>query len=274
VGKVYDCTILFDELDMLELKLEVEYPIVNKFIIVESTKTHRGDPKPLHFNPDRFKKYLDKIDYRIALHLDDKNDIWNNVTIQRDLAMESLKNCDDDDIIIVSDIDEIINPKASFDITEPHCIEMNLYYYYLNCLCEKKWTQPVALPYRDVKKFNSLAIPRELKNCEYSSTGNIIKDGGWHFSFLGGVDKIIKKIESFYHSEYDNEYFKNPDRIVRMLNRGEDLFDREDMQFKLCNIDNSYPQYVIDNKEKYEKMEFIKSRKYIWNDERKELKLV
>ena len=73
-----------------------------------------------------------------------------------------------------------------------------------------------------------------------------IKDG-WHFSYLGGADKIIEKIESFSHGEMDNDYFKNKEKIENHIKNGTDIFDRE-YSYEYVDIDDTYPPYIRENK--------------------------
>ena len=84
----------------------------------------------------------------------------------------------------------------------------------------------------------------------------VIKDGGWHFSFLYDVDGIIKKISSYQHTEFDVDDIKNKNNIIQKIERGEDIFNRN-YNFKKINIDDRYPEYLIKNKKKY--LNWIKS---------------
>ena len=118
---IYDCFTFFNELDILELRLNILYKYVDKFVIVEGNKTHTGKDKDFIFeqNKNRFEKFLDKIIY---IKVEDFPSLENSQTsedgnkwlyenYQRDAIMRGLTECKDDDIIITSDCDEIINPK-------------------------------------------------------------------------------------------------------------------------------------------------------------------
>ena len=78
----------------------------------------------------------------------------------------------------------------------------------------------------------------------------IIKDGGWHFSFLYDVDGIIKKISSFQHIEFDKDEYKNKETIIKKINEGKDVFNRNFL-FEKIKIDEKFPKFIIENKEKY-----------------------
>jgi beta-1,4-mannosyl-glycoprotein beta-1,4-N-acetylglucosaminyltransferase len=78
-----------------------------------------------------------------------------------------------------------------------------------------------------------------------------VEDGGWHFSYLGGVQAIIKKLEAFAHTEYNTSEYKNAASIEAAINSGKDIFGR-DFQYKFVPLDNSYPEYIVVNKSKFE----------------------
>ena len=64
------------------------------------------------------------------------------------------------------------------------------------------------------------------------------------------VEGIIKKISSFQHTEFDKEEIKNKKNIIKKINKGEDIFERNYI-FKKIEIDNKFPKYLINNKDKY-----------------------
>ena len=82
-----------------------------------------------------------------------------------------------------------------------------------------------------------------------------VEKGGWHFSYLGGVNAIIKKIESFAHNEYNKPEFKNPEKIKQLITSGEDLFGRG-FKYQFLNIDANFPEYLQKNKERYKQFIF------------------
>ena len=54
--KIYDCFNFFNELDLLEIRLNTLYDIVDYFVIIESNLTHSGEVKPFYYedNKSRF----------------------------------------------------------------------------------------------------------------------------------------------------------------------------------------------------------------------------
>ena len=84
----------------------------------------------------------------------------------------------------------------------------------------------------------------------YKLKWNLIKDGGWHFSFLMTPEEAQKKIKSFAHSEFNISKFNNLDKITYSINQREDIFDR-DIFYQKIEFDNSFPNYILNNRKKF-----------------------
>jgi beta-1,4-mannosyl-glycoprotein beta-1,4-N-acetylglucosaminyltransferase len=271
----YDCFPFFNELDILEIRLHELSPVVDHFVIVESTRTHSNKPKALYFeeNKDRFREFLPKIIHIIVSDFPDTSDRWELDNFQRNAISRGLVNCKSNDVIIISDADEII----SANIIEKYkdhkgvkILEQNMYYYFVNCkVTDYYWRHAKMVHY---KNFSS---PQLLRNYPYPLRQQknkrfhimygllkhrlkrffgidiIIKNSGWHFSYMGDVEFIQSKIHSFCHSEFDNNSFTNIENIQRAISNGEDVFRREGMKFEFVKFDNSFPQYLIDEKDKF-----------------------
>ena len=132
---IYDCFIFNDELNLLELRLNFLNQTVDKFVLVESGRALSGLVKPLHYknNQSRFKKFEDKIIHLIA----PSNELsaWDYEYFQRNYIKQGLKDCNDEDIIFISDADEIINIGAVLqakDFQLPALLEIPMNYYFLN----------------------------------------------------------------------------------------------------------------------------------------------
>ena len=252
--KIYDCFTFFNELEILEIKLNELYDHVDHFVLVESTETFRGNPKPLFFaeNKQRFSKFLDKIIHVVVTeHLETHNP-WEREFYQRNQILRGLTSCQDEDIVIIEDLDEIISASKL-----PEFIDLLLtnrlryvtcnhpmYTYYLNRYGHNYGNVShlpgsVVAKYADVK----LLSPQGIRD---QRDGAAAITAGWHFTYMGGVDRVRKKIESFSHSELDNEVDKHPQRI------------RQDVEaLKLVEIDESYPQFVRDNIPYFKELGFI-----------------
>jgi beta-1,4-mannosyl-glycoprotein beta-1,4-N-acetylglucosaminyltransferase len=250
---IYDCFTFFNELDLLELRLEELGEVVDRFVLVESTKTFSNKPKELYFekNRARFAKYLDKIVHIIVEdNPEHPKDAWEYEFFQRNAIARGLTGCDPDDIIIISDIDEI--PRASVVrefAGEFALLDLDFYYYRLNCKCASFGTQVSA-----ILRFRHLTTPQEIRNTWYSparSSTPIIPNAGWHFSYLGDTDRIILKIESFAEQQLNIPQFKDKSKLEKKIEEGLDLFDRPDHAWKYVAVDNTFPTYVLNNLERF-----------------------
>ena len=223
---IYDCFTFFNELDLLELRLNVLKDVVDKFVIVEGTKTFSGQDKPLNFkeNEKRYEEFKDKIIYVVFSDFPQDSDSWVKENLQRNAIANALKNCSDDDIILISDLDEIINPEAikegikKIKTGKPikKFVQYNMSYYLnvINCR-EPLWFHPEMCTYKNFKSalnnvdfnYNSFCSKEYNQNTtatkiRMNEDCEIIHNGGWHFSFMGGTKKIICKYENYSHQEF------------------------------------------------------------------------
>jgi len=241
----------FNELDLLEIRLNELNDVVDKFVLVESTKTHSNKSKPLCFqdNRERFTNFLNKIIHIVVDEYPDCNDPWSMENYQRDVIIKTLKEyCNDEDVVIISDLDEI--PRA--DLIRKHrntdgikVFEQKLYTFYFNYLniTEPDWKRGTRL-----LKFKEIG-DKTLTDIRMAK-GKYIKNAGWHFTYLGGFEMVKYKIQSFAHQEYNNEYYMNDKRLMSLILDGMDIFERG-YKYKIVDIDSTFPEYVIKNKEKY-----------------------
>jgi len=277
----YDVFIFYNELDLLEIRLNILYDYVDFFIIVESTKTFTGKNKPLFYreNEERFKKFEDKIFYFVV---EDCPDTFEEVehrigTEKNSLKLDILRDCletpqipkensqaqwlrefyqkesmkialseigaNDEDICYISDLDEIWNPEIEI-IPDPERIikmEQIVYSMYLNLRSSEKWTGTYISRYSRLK----ISVLNHLDNP--SVTDSIFfPNGGWHFTFQGGPEMIVNKIENYGHQELNNSYIKNG--IFERYKNGSDLLNRSHSY----HIDNeNLPKYILENRIRY-----------------------
>jgi beta-1,4-mannosyl-glycoprotein beta-1,4-N-acetylglucosaminyltransferase len=233
---IFDAFPLNNELDLLELRLSKLYDIVDRFVIVEAKLTHGNKPKELNFNNNlkRFEKYLNKITYIVVEEWDfPSKDSWSIERHQRDSILRGLNGCKGNDIILVSDLDEIPSVEAIKNYKPEDGImslSMDLYYYNKNTKAVDKWNEAKIAPYR---------LVREKTPCGVRYTqAPLIPNGGEHLSYFGSgdieqvIDKIIKKIEDTAHQEYNKPEFKNRDRIRKSIEDGTDIFGRPQIKFE------------------------------------------
>ena len=263
--KIYDCFQFFNEEHVLDLRINILQEFVDFFVVVESTCDHQGNSKKLNFDLKKFKKFEKKIIYVVVEDTLDsvkKAHIGQNSLVerhQRNSILKGLKNCHDNDLIIISDVDEIpnLNKLNLFDKRKRYAVFLQKKFdYKLNLLNEtegnwhgskiclkKNLKSPQWLRNLKFKKYPFWRIdkPRKLQ---------IIENGGWHFAYLQSPVGISKKIKSFAHGEFNKANFANQESIREKINMGKDIFDRE-ISYKKIQIDNSFPKYIVDNKEKF-----------------------
>lgn len=258
---IYDCFTFFNELDLLELRLQELKDVVDRFVLVEATKTFSNNPKPLCYqeNKERFKDFQEKIIHIVVDDLpENPKDSWENQYFQRNAIVRGLVNCSPDDIIIISDLDEIPRASAIAGFKgEIAFLEQNLYYYRLNCLCTTaKWAIPIILRYRN------LTTPQEVRmywyNRERRTEFPTIPNAGWHFSYLGDVEAIQLKLNSFSQQDFNTPEVNNKENIEAKIDAAQDLFDRPEFEWTFVKIDETYPRAIYANKYKY--ASYIKGR--------------
>ena len=256
---IYDCFQYFNEEHMLDLRLNILDKYVDFFVISESTKTHQGESKKLNFNIKKFKKYENKIKYIVA-DFDKEEKKFNHTggesqveKHQRNAIHDCLQDAHDNDLIIISDSDEIPDLTKLNQIkksTKFTAFSQIIFMYKLNLqnknesnwigskVCLKKYF-PGPQKFRDLK-FKNYPIWRFDK---YNQ--QIIK-GGWHFSFLHTPQDIAKKIRSYSHGEFNTKDNTNEEKIEQKIINNKDIFDRG---FKLekIQIDSSFPEYIVEN---------------------------
>jgi beta-1,4-mannosyl-glycoprotein beta-1,4-N-acetylglucosaminyltransferase len=264
--KIIDAFTFFNEIDLLKIRLELLYDHVDHFIICEANITHSGERKPYNFadNYDLFRGYLDKIIYlqwepdtsSLDFSIKDENfnpgaASWKIETGQRNYIQTCFKDFHPDDVIVVSDADEIWNPSLAglLRTSDPKKIihgrlEQQFHYYYLNCRgfgkFNKIWTSSYFSRIFQLGDNPNLSTLRtDGKNMP------LIGNAGWHFSYLGGTDSIIKKIESFAHQELNNEKTKERGRVNRCRELGIDYLNRVGHEWAFHPIEY-YPKVIAD----------------------------
>lgn len=248
---LYDCFLFYNELELLEIRLNELENIVDKHILVESTITFQHKPKPLFFaeNKHLFEKFHHKI---IHVIVDDSptTSTWETEFFQRNAIKRGLAECKDDDIVMLCDSDEIPSPFAiNIYLNSPgrqlRAFKQLFFYYYFNCLVNGNWPHAKILPFSLLKKYEDLQKVRDEK-------AELLFRGGWHFSYLGGVDRILTKIQSFSHTELNQPLYTNKERIEECMRRGVDFIMPRQLEF--VPIDERFPLYLRQNLNKFEHM--------------------
>jgi len=257
---IYDCFQYFNEDHMVDLRMNILDKYVDYFVISESTKTHQGKDKKLNFNIKNFKKYENKIKYIVADYDIEKKKINHTggesqiEQHQRNNLENGIKEASDNDLIILSDSDEIPDLKKLNQIkssTKFTAFSQMMFMYKINLqnLNESNWIGSKIC----LKKY--FPKPQKLRDIKFKDYPfwridkinlQIIK-GGWHFSFLQTPQDIAKKIKSYSHGEFNTKNNIDEKKINDKIRDKIDIFDRG-FNLKKINIDESFPDYIINNK--------------------------
>ena len=235
--KIFDCFMYFDEEMVLDIRLNILDAFVDHFVIVESKYNHKGEKRKLLFNKEKFSKFENKIIYLIYDEIPSKvtsikfNDsektkdtkyIMNALyreNEQRNYIINGLTKASDDDIVFVSDVDEI--PKIdniNFDKLNNKIMlfKQDMFYYKFNLsLPNFKWTGSKACRKKNLispqwlrnikdRKYPFFRLDTFFSNKKYINV-EIVKDGGWHFSNIKTAKEIKHKLRSYlHHKEFDD----------------------------------------------------------------------
>jgi beta-1,4-mannosyl-glycoprotein beta-1,4-N-acetylglucosaminyltransferase len=286
---VYDCFQYFNENTILNIRLNILNNFVDKFVIVEATRDHAGRKKKLNFNINNFKKFKKKIIYIIVndipLIVKSHKNNWHPNHIrdqfQRNCILRGLKNATKNDIILISDIDEIpnlFNLKKSLKQNKFVFFKQRFFRYKLNLsiinskeeklIYKTKYREWIGTVASLKKDFISPQYLRDLRNRAekyifrkkkkffskqfFLFKPYIIKNGGWHFSYINTPKMIVHKIQSFCHGDLNTKANTDINIIKsKIMNK----IDPIESDYKLAKIKISkiFPSYIIENRRKLKK---------------------
>ena len=253
---IYDCFIFNNEVELLELRLNILDPYVDKFVLTEGDTTFSGLPKESVYlqNKERFSKWEDKIIHNF-IEIPDLPTTWDREIYSRNSPV-SLGVFGDNDLILSSDLDEIPNPEILEAVDEwvsddtHFTFQQKRYVYFINNFETDVWFGTRACTGKYLKN-TSIDQIRENTEREEQLTGSIITNGGWHFTFCGGEEMIKTKIESFSHTEHNTP--KVIESITDRIKNNKDPLLRDWYYYQVVEIDDSYPQYIVENQDKLSK---------------------
>lgn len=244
--KIIDAFCFFNELDMLEMRLNILAPYVDQFIVVEADHTFSGQPKTSHFEAHRgrFKRFESKLSHHIARidtsgmdfsrkpeRCDRSTDFWKIEYAQRNAIADALKAFAPNDLAIASDVDEIPAPAVIERIRHsswrqwlvskiPHILKQEEFFYNATNLRDEPCLGSIITSCASFERYTPQRIRTKRKRLPK------ISRGGYHFSYFMTPEQIANKISSFSHQEFNNEKFNTQDRIADRMGKGKDLFDR------------------------------------------------
>ena len=292
--KIFDCFIYSDEEMLLDVRLNTLSQHIDKFIIVEANYKHNGDKKSKNFDIEKFRKFKDKIHYIYLdkipnnLNIINKNDDQDTINIkqirnsiilehhQRNMILEGLFSASDDDLIIISDVDEIpILDQVDFEKQKNKLIyfKQKMFYYKFNLLYENfDWIGSKACR---KKIFSSPQWLRDTKNKQYPfwrfdtyfnkhkyNNVHLVESGGWHFTQIKSSKDIFSKLNTFAHHVDFRESGLDLNDVSKAVKEKKILYDHSadktmndnkwtvKNSLKSIEID-SLPQYIIQNQAKF-----------------------
>ena len=235
----------FNERELVELRVKYLNEIVDYFVVIEADITHQGKKKDWNF-PDILKNELKKFSKKIQYHqlkidtekikneesfiIEDLkgDDAWRIENFQRNYTKTVCKKFSDNDILIISDVDEIPSKEklkfilsSDFEKISPIAMEQHLFHIDCNYLRKESWRGSIVTT---IKICNAYS-PHQFRR--YRNKISHFTDSGWSFSSFGGAKKIKEKFEAFAHKEYNDAKFKSIEHIENCQKNGLDLFHRK-----------------------------------------------
>ncbi len=264
--KIYDCITFYQANLLFQLRFEILKDVVDYFVVCEANKTHSGLKKKFNFNPKIPESYKKKIIYIKVTDLPNikilgKKD-YKLLSLQMENLFKGLKNADQDDLIMFSDEDEIPNPDKiknfNFRNHKFGIFLQNMYYYKLNIMNTDEgngnWPGSRICQKKNLKSFFKLRLLK-IKNNNYpfwridkEKNIDLIRQGGWHFTYLMKPKDISKKIQDMAHTEFNKNQFRKISFIEENIKNLKDPFNR-DLHLKKTTIDESFPEYIRENRE-------------------------
>ena len=292
--KIYDCFMYFDEEIVLETRLNYLAPYVDFFVIVESCYTHKGDKRDLKFKIKKYQKFKDKIIYKIydeipnkiekVLVDDNEETKYRKYTMnalyrenaQRNYINNGIKDAKENDLILISDVDEIPNlSNVNFsEINEKIILfKQDMFYYKFNLklpetvwvgtkACKKKYFKsPQWLRNVKDRKYAPYRIDTFFSNYKYINV-KLINNGGWHFTNIKSPEELEYKMKSYlHHREFDLNPL-NLNDIKKIMENKKAIYDLSadkrvkkigsENKLEKCNLE-ILPEVIKLNLDKYRK---------------------
>ena len=264
--RVFDCFTFFNELDLLELRLNELYEAVDFFVIAEAPVTFKGQPKALVFqaNQARFAKFSDKIIHLVIGDMPGQVErAWDREHFQRNALRRGIVGARPEDIIIISDADEILRPAAVAALRHGEGffqLAMPMFQYYMNLRESQPWTKVFAFSHQllhDIPDFNWVRTGQEEWFEKFAGRNRKLANAGWHFTYLGGAPKIREKLQSFSHDEAWYQRMLTPGGIEAQVMAGFSVGNTWYFN-TFCPVDESFPAYVLANEKRYRELGYIK----------------
>ncbi len=294
--KIYDCFMYFDEELVIDTRLNYLNPYVDYFVIVESCYTHKGDRRELKFDINTFKEFKDKIIYKVydlipnkiqKVSNEDNEDTKSYKYImnalqrengQRNYISEGIKEANEEDLILISDADEIPN-LSNINLKKINekiiLFKQDMFYYKFNLrLPNMKWTGTKACRKKNLinaqwlrnvkdRKYPFYRLDTYFSDNKYISV-KIVNDGGWHFSNIKSAKEIEHKLKSYlHHREFDLEPL-DTDGIKKIMENKQAIYDlRVDKTVNKVGMGEKLEKYNIENLPEIIKLNLNKYKEWL-----------
>jgi hypothetical protein len=263
---IIDTFMFYNEFDVLDIRLKELYDVVDYFVIVEGSHTHTGMDKPINFlnNLQRYTQYFDKIKFSVAeipYPNGPKDDIkinWARENYHRDIIRNILYklDLDDNDIIISSDLDEIVDSELLNKIRNKtieikdgifYSLDLDLYYYNIETKCEAKWYHSKLFTYSTLKNTNdSLTTIRFIDN---GPNAILLSKAGWHLSSFGDKNTVYAKMGAIAEAPVECvSNARNIDFLDEQIKNNRRYFDNAQLLHVPLNTNNYVPKYYKSKK--------------------------
>lgn len=259
MSRIYDCFTFHNEFELLELRLKLLYNHIDYFVIVEGNTTFSSITKPYYLSnrSDLIKQYGSKI-IRVLADMPSHENAWDNEVFQRNSIRSGLLDAEASDIIIISDVDEIVRPEIVADLRNSNAdyfgfkipyFNFKFNYFLLNDI-ESYVVGPMGC------RFDLLKEPNTFRTKRFDLVSNnmvqVYEHAGWHFTYLGTNESIREKIKSFSHQELNNNEILSQINIEESMKKGYGFNPLSKKQFVAVMLNDyfpkellNYPQYCV-----------------------------
>lgn len=259
---IFDCFTFYNELDLLELRLEEHYSHVDYFVIAEANKTHQGRSKPyfLEENWDRYKNFHDKIIHIKVDDMPEHPNAWVLENFQRNALTRGLSSADPNDIIVVSDLDEVMRDTTFKTMRDTqyslYTCRCPMFYFKLNYMMTKPNSYFInAVASRAKNRYD----PQTMRNMtlqfsqlpyDYVDQNLLtIQHGGWHFTYLGNTEHAANKLRNFAHQE--SNHWADKISVEEIISRKGGVDPNSSERFEYITLDDYFPKAVLNNVERW-----------------------
>jgi hypothetical protein len=264
-GVIYDCFTFFNELDLLDIRLHELASTVDVFVLAEAPLTFQGERKSLVFQQhrDRYRPYLDQIRHVVVedMPTGEQPSQWTREYFQRNALKRGLTDARDSDLVIISDADEILRADAIQEAARraEFCFfELDFFNYYMDWKVTEwpvgPWIEPYAAPWSIIRDMADFSRPRANPYAYMTEIGTtpdsgVIKRGGWHFSWLGGPERMVEKLEAFSHTEPDVVAWRDVGRLAEEVRQRRFFYNG--VTLTQVPVDAAFPALIRERETEY-----------------------